>query len=245
MDQELLERTAPAKSNAGFRVTLARGTHEVRATQRLRYHVFGTEIEARPQGRIPGHDCDLYDPYCQHLVAREAASEELVGSLRILSPGAAERVGSYHAENIFDIGRLRKLRPRMAEVGRVCIHPDFRGSDAPALLWRGLVDHLLSRDHQILMSCVPIGIADGGRHAANVFQQIHAQQMAPIDYRVFPLHRLPVGHLADHRHTVMPRLIEDYLRVGAWVCGEPAWNPDFNTADLMLILPMARLARRR
>ena len=43
----------------------------------------------------------------------------------------------------------------------------------------------------------------------------------------------------------MPRLIEDYLRVGAWVCGEPAWNPDFNTADLMLILPMARLARRR
>ena len=35
-----------------------------------------------------------------------------------------------------------------------------------------------------------------------------------------------------------------YLRAGAWVCGEPAWDPDFNTADLLLLLPMSRMNPR-
>jgi putative hemolysin len=28
------------------------------------------------------------------------------------------------------------------------------------------------------------------------------------------------------------------------VCGEPAWDPDFNTADLLVLLPMARVSAR-
>ena len=42
----------------------------------------------------------------------------------------------------------------------------------------------------------------------------------------------------------MPPLIKGYLRVGAWICGEPAWDPDFNTADLLLLLPMSRMNPR-
>jgi putative hemolysin len=31
---------------------------------------------------------------------------------------------------------------------------------------------------------------------------------------------------------------------GAWICGEPAWDPDFHCADLFLMLSMARLGQR-
>lgn len=31
---------------------------------------------------------------------------------------------------------------------------------------------------------------------------------------------------------------------GAYVCGAPAWDPDFNTADLLMLLPMSRLPPR-
>jgi putative hemolysin len=41
-----------------------------------------------------------------------------------------------------------------------------------------------------------------------------------------------------------PPLIEGYLHLGAYVCGEPAWDPDFNTADLLIFLPMACLKAR-
>jgi putative hemolysin len=39
-------------------------------------------------------------------------------------------------------------------------------------------------------------------------------------------------------------LIKGYLRAGAWICGEPAWDPDFNTADLPILLPMAKISSR-
>ena len=42
----------------------------------------------------------------------------------------------------------------------------------------------------------------------------------------------------------LPPVIKGYLRAGAWVCGEPAWDPDFNTADLPILMPMARLDGR-
>jgi putative hemolysin len=31
------------------------------------------------------------------------------------------------------------------------------------------------------------------------------------------------------------------VRCGAWICGEPAWDDVFNTADLLMMLPMERL----
>jgi putative hemolysin len=31
--------------------------------------------------------------------------------------------------------------------------------------------------------------------------------------------------------------------MGAMICGEPAWDPDFNTADMLMLLPMAQLNR--
>jgi putative hemolysin len=246
MDQELRERprTTPANDYPDYCVSLAQGTDEVRETQRLRYQVLARELDARVRGRIPGHDSDFYDPYCRHLMAREEASNTLAGSLRFLSAGAEKRVDSYHGENVFDIHRLRKLLPRMAEVGRCCIHPDYRSGKVSSLLWESLIDHPLIHDQQILIGCVSIGITDGGEHAASLFRQFRPQQVAPIDDRVFPLHRLPVEELANPRALVMPPLLEDYLRVGAWVCGEPAWNPDFNTADLMLMLPLSRFTRR-
>ena len=46
----------------------------------------------------------------------------------------------------------------------------------------------------------------------------------------------------------LPPLIKGYLRAGAFICGEPAWDPDFRCADFFVLLPLAatdaRYARR-
>jgi putative hemolysin len=94
------------------------------------------------------------------------------------------------------------------------------------------------------MGCASIGMADGGHNAANLFTQIDAAHMAPAEYRVFPQHSLPFERLATGQAALVPPLIKGYLRAGAWVCGEPAWDPDFNTADLLLLLPMSRMNPR-
>jgi putative hemolysin len=231
-------------ARVGYRVGLARSEDEIREAQRLRYKVFADELGARLASRIPDHDIDLYDPYCDHLLVRETDSDRVVGTYRILSPIAARRVGQYYSESEFCITRLQHLRHRMVEVGRSCIHPDHRSGAVIAMLWAGLANYMQSHGYDYLMGCASIGMGDGGHNAANLFRQIGPAHMAPVEYRVFPLHGLPVDSLATDQPALVPPLIKGYLRVGAWICGEPAWDPDFNTADLLLLLPLSRMNQR-
>jgi len=243
MQKHLIE-TAATAPKVGYSVALARSEEEVREAQRLRYKVFVEELGARIQTRTPDHDIDLYDPFCEHLIVRESHADRIVGTYRILSPAAARRVGNYYSENEFYLNRLHNLRGRMVEVGRSCIHPEHRSGAVITLLWAGLANYMVSNSYDYLIGCASIGMVDGGHNAANLFVQIAPDYMAPAEYRVFPQHGLPFERLASGQPALVPPLIKGYLRVGAWICGEPAWDPDFNTADLLLLLPMSRMNPR-
>ncbi len=243
MHKNLIENTA-VREKVGYTVALARSEEEVREAQRLRYKVFVEELGAHVKTRLQGHDIDHFDPFCEHLIVRESGADRIVGTYRILSPEAARRVGSYYSESEFYINRLQNLRSRMVEVGRSCIHPDHRSGAVITLLWAGLADYMVNNNYEYLMGCASIGMADGGHNAANLFAQLDPAHMAPAEYRSFPLHGLPFERLANGQPALIPPLIKGYLRVGAWVCSEPAWDPDFNTADLLLLLPMSRMNPR-
>jgi putative hemolysin len=63
--------------------------------------------------------------------------------------------------------------------------------------------------------------------------------MRVVPRHAYPLREVhPIASLASPR---IPPLIKGYLRLGAWIGGEPAWDPDFGTADLFVILPLARM----
>ena len=73
------------------------------------------------------------------------------------------------------------------------------------------------------------------------------RHLAPVVYHVFPRCALPLAELeraGAGAGAEPPPLIRGYLRAGAWVCGEPAWDPDFNAADFFLLLPLANVAPR-
>jgi putative hemolysin len=227
--------------NGRYHVSLAVDDSEIREAQRLRYKVFADEMGARLSSALPGHDIDLYDPFCDHLLVRELANGEVVGTYRILAPEAARRVGSYYSEQEFDLTRLNFLRPRMAELGRSCVHPAHRTGGVIARLWMGLADYMTRYGYEYVVGCASIGMADGGHLAANVYRQLTERHLAPIEWRTTPRYRLPVESLDNGQAAALPPLVKGYIRLGALVCGEPAWDPDFNTADLLMLLPMAQL----
>jgi putative hemolysin len=232
-----------AQSAGRYHVSLAVDDSEIREAQRLRHQVFAEEMGARLSSVLPGHDIDLYDPYCDHLLVRELTHGEVVGTYRILPPDAARRVGSYYSEQEFDLTRLDHLRPRMAELGRSCVHPAHRSGGVIARLWLGLADYMTRYGHETIVGCASIGMADGGHIAASVYRQMTERHLAPVEWRATPRYRLPVESLDDGQTAALPPLIKGYTRLGAMVCGEPAWDPDFNTADLLMLLPMAQLNR--
>jgi putative hemolysin len=172
---------------------------------------------------------------------RDPDSGEVVGTYRILSPHAAKRVGSYYSESEFDLTRLQHLRGRMVELGRSCVHPDYRSGGVITLLWAGLAEYMLNSGHEYLIGCASIGMADGGHNAAGIWHATKEKHLAPIEWRVFPRCPLPLDSLESVAAPVLPPLVKGYLRLGAHVCGEPAWDPDFNTADLPILLPLKNL----
>jgi putative hemolysin len=101
-----------------------------------------------------------------------------------------------------------------------------------------------TRGYEYLLGCASIGMADGGHGAASIYNVLRDSSMSPTEYRVFPRCPLPLDRLDGSLDAPVPPLIKGYVRCGAWVCGEPAWDPDFNTADLLMLLPMSRLDSR-
>lgn len=225
-----------------YHVCLAQSASEIRAAQKLRYEVFTAEYGASLHSPEAGVDADLYDRHCDHLIVRDENEGRIVGAHRILTPTAAARVGSYYKENGFYLTRLNNIRRHLVEVGRSCIAADHRNGAVITLLWYKLAQYMVENHYQYLIGCAAIPILDGGHNAANLYVQLNETYMAPEEYRVMPLTRLPYDRLTNGMTAEIPALIKGYLRAGAWICGEPSWDAEFNSADLMLLLPMARLS---
>ncbi|MGB3067941.1 MAG: GNAT family N-acyltransferase [Ottowia sp.] len=232
----------------GIQVAWARHQDEVRQAQRLRYEVFAGEMGARLTTVVPGHDIDLFDDFCEHLLVRDEATQEVIGTYRVLTPVQAKRVGSTYSDTEFDLTRLRTLRPRMVELGRSCVHADHRHGGVIMALWGALAEFMVRNQLDTMIGCASIPMLHGGvvsgDAAASIWRQVSATHMAPIEWHVRPRLPLPVERLDSDLDIEPPALIRGYLRLGAKVLGPPAWDPDFNTADLPMLMRIADLPAR-
>lgn len=227
-----------------LKIELAHHLDDVRDAQRLRFKIFSEEMGARLNTSEAGFDIDPFDHHCDHLLVRDQHSGRVVGTYRILRPEAARNMGQYYTETEFDLSRLTHLRPDMVELGRACVHQDYRNGATISLLWAGLADYMQTRGYQYLIGCASVGMGDGGHAAASLYTRIKDKYAAPVEWQVTPLNPLPLAALNCHVLTEVPALIKGYLRLGAYICGAPAWDPEFDTADLPILLPMSRLSPR-
>ncbi len=229
-------------------VAWARDEDEVLEAQRLRYQIFAEEMGARlscPKGAPAGHDIDVFDAYCEHLLVRAPGADgdpgPVIGTYRVLTPAAAKRVGGLYSETEFDLTRLRPLRSRMVELGRSCVHPDHRNGGAILALWGALAEFMVRNGLDTMIGCASVSMRDGGHVAASLWEQLRHTHLAPIEWQVQPRLALPVQELNRHLDVEPPALIKGYLRCGARILGAPAWDPDFNTADLPMMMRIGDL----
>ena len=229
-------------------VSWAKHNDEVREAQRLRFKVFAEEMGARLNTSVPGHDIELFDTYCEHLIVRDEFTQEVVGTYRLLTPVQARRVGSTYSDLEFDLTRLRNLRERMVELGRSCVHPDYRHGGVIMALWGALAEFMVRNKLDTMIGCASIPMLHNGMVsgdvAASIWAQLKATHLAPIEHHVRPRLPLPVDQLDSSLPVEPPALIKGYLRLGAKVLGAPAWDPDFNTADIPMMMRIDDLPTR-
>lgn len=236
-------RSAPLAGAGSLEVRLARDEVEIERAMRLRWQVFAGELGAALDAPT-GIDRDAFDPYCEHLVVVDRDSGEVVGTYRLLMPGAAQRLGRLYSDGEFRLTRLDGLRSRMVELGRSCVRADYRSGGVMMLLWSGLGALLARSELRYLIGCVSVSMADGGAFAASLYRELAARHLAGEALRVWPRERLELERHAPLAGLVVPPLVKGYLRAGASLLGEPHVDAQFNCADFPMMLDLDGLKAR-
>jgi putative hemolysin len=229
-------------------VSWAKNLTDIRQAQRLRYRVFAGEMGANLPVTLEGHDIDDFDPYCEHLLVRDALSAEVIGTYRLLTPVQAKLLGTTYTDQEFDLSAIDVYRDRMVELGRSCVHPDYRDGAVIMALWGALADFMVRNELDVMIGCASIPMLHhgvvSGELAASVWHQLKDKYLASPDQRVTPHLPLPMHQWATDLQVEPPALIKGYLRLGAKILGEPAWDPDFNTADLPMLMRLTDMPTR-
>jgi putative hemolysin len=237
----------PSSTEPRYSLLLSTDPALIESAQRLRYQVFtdepGFSVTAQ---NAAGLDADRFDEHCDHLLVREDNSGELVGCYRMLSPAGAIAAGGLYSATEFDLRALNSLRPSLVEMGRAVVRSDHRNGAVVLLMWAGILAYLDRCGYDYVTGCVSVPIcgADGespGVQIRGVRDFVLRRHAAPPEYRVHP-HRPVIidGRSLDEipapARPAIPPLMRGYLRLGAQICGEPAYDADFGVGDFPALL---------
>ncbi|GGX63755.1 ornithine-acyl-ACP acyltransferase [Tateyamaria omphalii] len=237
-----------------FRVSLVDDPTDLRAAQALRYDVFVRELGGG--GAMVDHDAglerDRFDPFFDHLVLHDDAVGQVVAVYRMLRAEQAEAAGQFYSEDEYDLALLRATGRRLLELGRSCVHKDYRGGPALYHLWNGLAAYVAEHEIEIMFGVASFHGTDPDA-LAQPLSLLHHRHLAPEPLRATArephaasMDLMPEDQI-DRRAAMvdMPALIKAYLRLGG-VVGEGAYvDHAFNTTDVCLIMETAAMSDRQ
>jgi hypothetical protein len=162
-----------------------------------------------------------------------------------VSKAGLASVGFRHpGQTEFFAERLAPVRDSLVELGRSCVHRDYRTGGTIMLLWAGLGELLAGGAGRYLIGCASVSGAEDGRYAASLWQRVWSDHAAPEAFRVRPRSPLRAPPLAGGCEVVVPPLLKGYLRAGAMLLGEPHVDSRFGCVDIPVMLPLDRMQSR-
>jgi L-ornithine Nalpha-acyltransferase len=234
---------------ADFEVKIATEPREIEQAQRLRFQFFNVELNKGLKSSYErGLDVDEFDPFCDHLLVRDLNSGDIVGTYRMLRGSQARRHIGFYSEKEFDLSRIKLLDGELMELGRSCARKDFRDRALIPLMWEAIAEQVKKHQVRYLFGCGSLYTTEADEVSA-MFSMLKNKYYAPDAYRVFPLEACKFKDLIDDAlisdeqalFQKLPSLIKGYLRIGAVVCGPPALDAEFGTADFFLLLDFGSL----
>jgi len=239
-----------------FDLCLAETDADLRAAQRLRYAVFVTELGG--DGPLVDHqarlEADRFDPYFDHLLLKDRrrdAADQVVGVYRVMRGAQAAAAGQFYSEDEYDLGPLRRSGRRLLELGRSCLHPDYRGGTAMMHLWNGLARYIADHGIEVMFGVASFHGTDPAR-IAGPLSLLHHRHLAPPDIRpeacapgYQAMDLVPEEQLnRPEAIRATPSLIKAYLRLGGFV-GQGAYiDRAFNCIDVCLVMDVARMSAK-
>ncbi len=243
-------------------VRLARNAAEIRKAQALRYKVFYKEMKAKPSvcAKILRRDADRLDPYCDHVLVLDHSEDDasnprkqakVVGTYRLLRQDVAQNSGGFYSEDEYDLAPLlaRHKNLKFLELGRSCVLKPYRNKKTVELLWHGVWTYILAHKMDVMIGCASLEGADITEHA---------QALSFLKYNHATTDEWQVSALPERRERMdivakdqielkaavrsLPPLVKGYLRLGAMIGDGAVVDKQFNTVDVIMVLPVKNIS---
>src|ERR1700682_2664798 len=228
-----------------FRLSLAKNMADLAACQRLRYRVFNCELaEGLSSSAQTGLDRDDFDLICDHLMVHEVTSGKLVGTYRMQTGFRAKGNIGYYSEQLFDLTPFEPIRGEVLELGRACVHEDYRNTTALLMLWKGIASYAGLCNARYLIGCSSLSTQDEHEGMA-VYEALLERHLVDPALRTHP-----PPHCRCHPATralaqpKLPRLFRAYLDISARLCRPPAIDRDFKTIDFLTLVDLHQIPDR-
>jgi putative hemolysin len=232
-----------------FVVKVAKDHEELVNALKLRFEIFNRELnEGLDSSYAIGMDRDNYDDYCDHLIVIDTRCGKVIGTYRLLLGVVAEKNIGYYSEDEFNMNSIRAIKGEKLELGRSCVHKDYRNAGVINLLWAGIARYIEMHNVGHLFGCASLHTNDPAE-VSMIYSYMNTFHRANCEFTVHPFKRLGGVHfssIVDQKTAFekMPPLVKGYLRLGALLCGEPAHDEEFGTTDLFLLLQTEKLISR-
>jgi L-ornithine Nalpha-acyltransferase len=268
--EPLLDRLSPAQESLGTRnelcVRLARSAQEVATAQELRFNVFYEELKANPDAAASQsrRDADRFDAFCDHLIvvrrmAKDDAGQfgvdegEMIGTYRLLRQSVADQNGGFYTQSEFDIAPLLAAKPalKFLELGRSCVLKQYRTKPVVELLWQGIWNYVRHHGLDVMLGCASLEGIDHRVHAPTL-DFLARNCAAPPEWQVRAVPERYIEMKSDAGNSIdakaalkaLPPLIKGYLRLGCYIGEGAVIDRQFNTTDVLIILPVSNINPR-
>jgi putative hemolysin len=177
-------------------------------------------------------------------MVRDTTTGMLVGTCRMQTGYRAQGNLGYYSAQLFDLSPYEGIRGEVLELGRACVHVDYRNTTALAMLWKGIASYATLCNARYLIGCSSLTSQDENAGMALYFA-------LRDKYLVEPALRTEPHFASPCRATSQPvvplrapRLFRSYLELSARLCGPPAIDRDFRTIDFLTMLDLCRIPDR-
>ena len=235
----------PLAATSQFRAGMAESLEDLIDCQRLRYLVFNCELgEGLDSSARIGLDRDRYDFICDHLMVREIRTGQLVGTYRMQSGFRAKGNLGYYSEQFFDFTPYEEIRAQVLELGRACVHTEFRNSGVLHMLWKGVARYAMSCGARYLLGCSSVTSQDENEGIA-LYELLREKHLIEPALRTKPRPNFACrSTTASTPAPATPRLFRAYLNVSARLCGPPSIDREFKTIDFLTLIDLRRIPDR-
>ncbi len=226
---------------------------ELKQALKLRHDVFYEELLHKR--RKSGLEMDRFDLRCDHLLVLEKSSGKIIGTYRLQSSLHSKH---WYTATEFRMKQIQNLPGNKLELGRACVHRDFRTGLVISLLWEGIHAYMQASNTKYMFGCSSVKTTNK-EEISRIYAYLKQQNHISDEHNVRPKGRFKLIDLplSDNpasdqcggtekwiEEGKIPPLLMSYLNAGAKVCGKPALDKNFRCVDFLTLLEVSGLRER-